>query len=321
MTMQHTGLVLEIQRMSTEDGPGLRTTVFLKGCSLACAWCHNPESISTKVQVQWVGARCIGCGACLALCPQGALSRSDRGVDIDRAACTGCGRCVEQCPGAALEALGKTWDVDALVAELLKDRAYFEKSDHGGVTASGGEALLHAPFVAAVFRKLKARGIHTALDTCGQVSWQAMEAVLPLTDLVLYDLKLLDPQAHERFTGHHNRRVLDNLVRLAGRMGTELFPKELWIRTPIIPGATDAVGNIKEIGTFIATELGAKVARWELLAFNRLCADKYARLGREFPFKDCGLIAPAHMDALLKTAIAAGVSPAVVRATGALAKA
>ncbi|MCX7708171.1 MAG: glycyl-radical enzyme activating protein, partial [Anaerolineae bacterium] len=158
--MSQTALILHLQRLSTEDGPGLRTTVFFKGCSLRCEWCHNPESLSPHPQIQWLESRCIGCGTCLAACPRGYLIKTAKGLAINRALCQGCGTCVEACPAGALELLGTRVELDELVARLLKDRSFFAVSG-GGVTASGGEPALQAPFVADLFRRLQAEGVHT----------------------------------------------------------------------------------------------------------------------------------------------------------------
>jgi len=264
------GLVLEIQRMSTEDGPGLRTTVFFKGCSLKCTWCHNPESISLLPQIHWIGSRCIGCRTCLDTCPKNALSMSREGIRIDRVVCDGCGLCVEECPSIALELLGEEWNLEDLVKEVLKDRVYFEKSN-GGVTVSGGEPTIQADFVAELLQQIKGHGIKTALDTCGLCNARSLNQLLPHANLVLFDLKEINPQKHLDFTGSDNRVILENLIHVADYIDSHLFPEGLWIRTPLIPGATDTVENLKGIGAWIKAHLDQKVKRWELCAFNNLC--------------------------------------------------
>lgn len=309
-----TGTVLEIQRMSTEDGPGLRTTVFFKGCSLRCLWCHNPESLEMKPQLHWMETRCIGCRLCLERCPDGALSFSDSGVVIDRAVCRGCGACAGQCPSTALELLGRSWTADALAAEVLKDASYFGGS--GGVTVSGGEAALQAPFVSAFLKELKSRGIHTALDTSGQCSRAYLDMLLPYSDLVLYDVKEIDPERHRRFTGSGNETILDNLLHVAGLIGSRVMPRELWIRTPVIPGATDNAETINGIGAFIAARIRDRVTRWELCSFNNLCRDKYRRLGMDWVFREAALLDRETMDRLAEAAKSSGVNPAIVRWTG-----
>ncbi len=179
--MTEVGTILHLQRLSTEDGPGIRTTVFMKGCTLRCAWCHNPESFSPQVQVQRIETNCIGCELCIQVCPQGCLSLVDGEIIINHQLCDACAQCVQECPSGAWELLGKKISVDELTAEFLKDLSYYQTSG-GGVTFSGGEPLLQADFVAAVMANLQEAGIHTALDTCGMVSQSQFVKVLPHTD-------------------------------------------------------------------------------------------------------------------------------------------
>ncbi len=312
----NTATILEIVRMSTEDGPGIRTTVFFKGCTLNCAWCHNPESISIHPQLQWVGSRCIGCKTCLSVCRENALTLSEAGMQINRACCTGCGECAEECPGTALELMGKNWLMDDLVVEVIKDRAYFGTSG-GGVTISGGEPTMQAGFASMFLKSLRERGLHTALDTCGQCSRGALEKVLPYAAMVLFDIKLIDPGDHKKFTGHDNRRIMDNLLFVADYIRSHVYPSEMWIRTPIIPGATATSENISGIGQFIASHLGGVVSRWELCAFNNLCRDKYRRLDQPWAFADENLISKSFIDELTETAKHSGANPDIIFATGA----
>jgi pyruvate formate lyase activating enzyme len=310
-----TGVVLEIQRMSTEDGPGLRTTVFFKGCPLRCRWCHNPESISPLPQVQWVGARCLGCRTCLGACPVNALALDETGVAVDRDRCDGCGRCAEVCPSTAMELLGRAWTLEALVAEVVKDRAYFESSG-GGVTLSGGDPVLQADFVVSFLQRLKEMGLPTALDTSGHGPAEALDRLLVRTDLVLFDVKVMDPERHQTLTGVRNDRILANLVRLSRTVGSGQGPAGLWIRTPIIPGATDSAANVADIGRFLADHLGPSVGRWELCAFNNLCRDKYIRLGLRWEFHEAELLRREDLEALVRAAQGSGVDPEVVVGTG-----
>lgn len=316
-TIKNKGLILNIQRMSTEDGPGIRTTVFFKGCSLSCKWCHNPESISWKKEIQWIETRCIGCNTCINKCQSGALSMTDDGIKIDRAKCILCLSCANECPTLALEVKGEEWELQNLVDEVIKDRAYFGKSG-GGVTVSGGEALLQPVFVSNFLEKLKGLGIHTAVDTCGMCSKEALQMVLPYTDLVLYDIKLMDPKAHDRYTGQSNERILDNISFIAEMMKSSQKPKELWIRTPIIPGATANTDNIKSIGSFITLNLKDYVSRWDLCAFNNLCRDKYRRMDMEWMFSKAELMEKEEMENLAKNATESLVNPEIVHWSGAI---
>ena len=311
-----TARVLEIQRMSTEDGPGIRTTVFFKGCSLHCAWCHNPESLAPRPQIQWIASRCIGCRTCLDVCPEKALSAAPEGIAIDRSRCKGCGACTEECPSTALELLGRPWTVSALVKEALKDRVFFETSG-GGITASGGEAALQAGFVAEFFRRCRAEGVRTALDTCGQVPREAYEKILPHTDLLLFDVKLIDSGEHRHHTGVGNEKILENLLFIRAWRQAHAAPQTLWIRTPVIPGATDHEANIAGIAAWLNRNLEGTVDRWELCAFNNLCRDKYLRLGLQWAFHDAQLITEAQMAHLCALARPRMADPQTVQWSGA----
>jgi pyruvate formate lyase activating enzyme len=307
------GIVLEIQRLSTEDGPGIRTTVFLKGCSLACTWCHNPESILLKPEAQWIGSRCIGCGTCLEVCPNKALSLIEERVFLDRKICRGCGTCADKCPSTAMEILGKKWHVDALVQELIKDRAYFENSG-GGVTISGGEPTVQADFSEQLLKLLKHHGIQTAIDTCGQCREATLDRLLRYVDMVLYDIKEIDTGRHKLLTGQSNEAILKNLQYAASHMAGK--GGEIWVRTPIIPGTTDRRENIAGIGDFIARHLNGRLKVWELCSFNNLCRDKYMRLDRDWAFKDSPLLSRSIMEDLAEVARNSGVDPGIVRWSG-----
>lgn len=300
-----TGRVLNIQRMSTEDGPGIRTTVFLKGCPLRCAWCHNPESLDLRPEIVFQEARCIGCGTCRDVCPHG----------CDPASCTACGRCVAECPAGAREMLGTDWTVDDLVREVIKDRAFFASSG-GGVTVSGGEPTMQAPFILAFMEALASAGVPVALDTCGACSFDVLERLIEPASLVLFDVKLIDPDVHRRFTGQDNARILDNLRRVADRVRSGRWSGSLWVRTPLIPGATADTDNLSGVGRFLAGLDGA-VARWELCAFNNLCREQYRRLGRGWAYADVPLMTRGELDGLARVARGSGVDPAVIAVTGA----
>jgi pyruvate formate lyase activating enzyme len=317
MTIQATqGCILHLQRLSTEDGPGIRTTVFFKGCPLHCAWCHNPESISPAIQNQWFATRCLDCHTCLETCPNGCLTMTHEGLVIDRTHCQMCGACSEACPAGAIEALGKTVTVDDLMVELLKDRAFYEKSG-GGVTLSGGEPTLQADFSEALLRRLKEEGVATALDTCGMCTTHTLERLLPFTDLVLYDLKLFDNEQHRKYAGQPNTRILSNLLYIRDFIREQTRTIDLWIRTPLIPGATATQENISALGKFITSHLDGSVSRWELCAFNNLCRDQYTRLGMEWDFAQTPLMTNEEVGLFLRAAKHSGVDPEIIRASGA----
>ncbi len=299
--------------MSTEDGPGLRTTVFLKGCSLACRWCHNPESIASFPELQWVGSRCIGCRSCLEVCPLEALSMTPEGIAIDRGLCDGCGICVETCPSTALELLGTRREAKALALELAHDEAYFRRSG-GGVTISGGEPTLQSAFVVELSSALREMGIHVAVDTCGHCVRRPLLELLEHADLLLYDVKVVDPIDHKRLTGQDNQRVFENLEAVANHPRVVDGTTKLWIRTPLIPGDTDSEMNIKAIATRLASF--DSIERWELCAFNNLCKDKYARLERFWPYEEAELLAASNMDRLVAIAVEQGIPADVVAWTG-----
>ncbi|MBN1342070.1 MAG: glycyl-radical enzyme activating protein [Phycisphaerae bacterium] len=282
--------LFNIQRFSTEDGPGIRTTLFFKGCPLTCTWCHNPEGIDAEPQVLWQRAICMACGDCAATCERGAIRIGEDGVRIDRAVCRACGRCVDACPTGALERVGKEYDADALIVEVLKDRTFYETSG-GGVTLSGGEPLMQHAFLTAFLPRCQDEDLHVALDTSGFARGDWLEAVLPLVDLVLFDLKLIRPEDHERLTGVPLDKVLGNLDRVVAA------GLPVWVRTPVIPGCTDDEENLRGIAEHLRTRVGT-LERYDLLAFSNLCTSKYEMLGRSFDLAAEPLLAPATMERL-----------------------
>jgi pyruvate formate lyase activating enzyme len=240
------GRIVDIKRMAVHDGPGIRTTVFMKGCPLSCDWCHNPESIAPEPEIGFYQNRCINCGRCITACPNKAHAIDpDNGQHaFNRERCQTCGKCVEACLMEALEYYGQQLSVAQTVAAVIEDRTFYEVSG-GGCTLSGGEPLLQDKFCAALFKQLKHENIHCAIDTSGAVDWKSFEAVLPYTDIFLYDLKHTDETMHLKKTGASNRIALDNLLRLS----TCDIPIE--IRIPFIPGFNTDCKSINSIVSFI----------------------------------------------------------------------
>lgn len=268
--MGPTGLVFNIMRFSTRDGPGLRTTVFLKGCPLACAWCHNPESQSVYPEFIFRENRCIRCGECLEICPEKAIFLVN-GVPSGRLdTCRVCGTCAETCPAEAREIIGREMTAAQVLDQVLKDRPFFEESG-GGVTFSGGEPLAQPDFLEALLAACRAEELHTAVDTCGLAPFETFERILPWVDLLLYDLKIMDDAEHRRLTGASNRVILENLESLAGR-GVEIL-----IRTPILPGVTDGPDNLAAMVGFLERLPG--VSGIMLLPYHETGLEKYRLLG------------------------------------------
>lgn len=302
--------------LSSHDGPGLRTTLFFKGCPLKCKWCHNPETIQKNPEVEWNRRLCIGCQTCSSVCMNGAIDFSrDNAYLIDKGKCTQCFACVDHCPAHALKRIGKTYRVDDLEEAVLKEEALL-KDMGGGVTFSGGEPAIRSKFITPLAQRLKARGIHLALDTCGYVSWEHYERLLPYMDLVLFDLKEMDPAKHLAFTGADNQLIHENLNRMAEYIQARQLPVRIWIRTPLIPDMTASKENVEAIGRFIQSGLSAYVDKWELCAFNNLCEEKYTRLGIEWELKQVELLSMEEMGNLLSIAKQSAPSIKQVIASG-----
>lgn len=271
------GTVFDIKRFAIHDGPGIRTTVFFKGCPLRCFWCHNPESQSSERELIVRESRCRRCGTCLDVCPQGALALTGDSISIDRGRCALCGACAEACPSQALEVVGQEMTVREVMREVEKDVPFYDES-RGGATFSGGEPLLQPEFLAALLSACKEKGISTVVDTCGFAPWETMENVRENVDLFLYDLKVMDPARHAELTGVSNERILENLERLS-RLGQPLI-----VRVAVIPGKNDAEEEIRALGRFVASLQNPPPI--DLLPYHRTGIGKYARLGRAYRLEE-----------------------------------
>lgn len=267
------GLVFNIQRFSVHDGPGIRTTVFMKGCPLTCLWCSNPESQDLGPQLMTRDIKCTGCGACASLCPRGAISMNAGGREIDWDKCRQCLLCVDACIYGALHRCGDEMTVAEVLEEVLSDRLFYKNSG-GGITVSGGEPLLQSDFVAALMAASKREGLHTTIDTTGYTAWQKIRTVLPWVDLMLWDIKHLDQQEHERATGVGNRLILENLKRASEFV-------RIWLRVPLIGGFNDSEDHIGRV-VELAREIGAE--KISLLPYHEGGKSKNEQIGRSYPF-------------------------------------
>jgi pyruvate formate lyase activating enzyme len=275
-------VVFDIQRFAVHDGPGIRTTVFFKGCPLSCAWCHNPESRSAQPILLYDSRKCTACGHCVETCRQGAHTLAEGGHGLIRERCLACGACVHGCFQVALELAGHPMTIADILAEVLEDLPFYRRSG-GGMTLSGGEPLAQLPLACALLEAAKSHGLHTAVDTAGLCPWEYLEAIWPCVDLFLYDLKHMDPERHKALTGASNERIIENLRQL-NQTG-----KPVWIRLPLIPGQNEEEANYHALGRFLA---GLKcVERVEILRYHPLAESKYERMGSDYQLR--GLAAPS----------------------------
>lgn len=250
-----TGRIFNMEHGSLVDGPGVRLTVFFKGCNLRCSWCHNPESQSMDRERMFYRQLCIGCGSCR----------------CDKETCDFCGACALRCPVEAKKIVGEDVSAEDILTQILSDAPFY--TNGGGVTFSGGECMLQPDFLLLLLKKCREQGIHTAVDTAGCVPWESFEKTAPYTDLFLYDIKLMDPDLHRQYTGVDNRRILSNLGRLL-KSGAKV-----WVRIPVIPGVNDSVAQMEEIKAFL--EQYPKPQRIELLPYHAMGEGKYPALGKQ----------------------------------------
>lgn len=294
------GIVFDIQRFSIHDGPGIRASVFLKGCSLHCFWCHNPESIRPKPEIQFHAERCIRCDICLTECPHSACIEVDGDIVHRRDLCQACGTCQDFCFSETLVMVGREMSAEQVVADALQDRQFYASSG-GGITLTGGEPVLQTGFSKAILQRCHAEGIHTAIETAGNYPSAMLEALLPDVDLVMMDLKHLDPDKHRMATGVTNTRILENAQRLAS------LPIPILFRTPVVPTVNDNNAEIGAIAEYVQTLIDQRRAvlgddappiQYELLKFHKLAGDKYRSLGQAYDAQNLEPLSQARMDEL-----------------------
>jgi len=294
------GVIFNIQTYSIHDGPGIRTTVFMKGCPLTCLWCQNPESQKLPPEIFFDSEKCTGCGKCVEACPNGAIEISDGRSRTNRELCTGQGKCAEVCPNEARNLMGKYVTAGEVFQKVKKDEIFYQRSG-GGVTLSGGEPSAQPEFAVSLLRLCKNAGIHTAVDTCGYAKWETLRQVLSYADLVLYDFKHMDPVKHKKHTGVSNDLILDNAKKIHHELSIPMLA-----RVPVVPGYNDSVENIEATAKFIANELGTSV-KVHLLPYHKLGEVKYERL--EKPGKSVSIepSSDEHMAKLQKVVEAFGL--------------
>ena len=283
-------MIFDIKKYSINDGPGIRTTVFLQGCPLSCLWCHNPESRPPTAVLIYRANRCVLCGECVKVCPQKAITLNSV-VKTERSHCEVCGCCAQACYNGAREVSGRQVTVDQVLAEVERDVPFFDRSG-GGVTFSGGEPLLQPKFLIDLLQACKERDLHTVVDTSGYAAWRVLDSVRGFVDLFLYDLKLMDEKRHLQFTGASNQIILRNLQRLAG------LGHPIYVRIPLIPGINDDEDNLRQSGELLSSL--PNISGVELMGYHDFAATKYEALGMSYPLQAVKPPALNHLEECVK---------------------
>ena len=302
---EQSAVITNIQGFSIHDGPGIRTVVFFKGCPLSCRWCANPECLSGKSQMGFLENLCAECGKCLDACTNNAIRLAEGEHRIDYARCQSCGNCRDQCFYGALILYGNSMTVTEVWDVVKRDKMFYDESG-GGVTVSGGEPLLYPKFVRGLFELCRREGIDTCVETCGCVNQEALHEVIPVTDHFLFDLKLMDPDTHKRYTGRSNKKILQNAALLIKHATDVLF------RQPLVPGITDTSENIKATARFL-TGLGKNAARLQLMPFHRMGWSKYKALNMVYTMEGQGAADEEQIEAVRKAYVEYGIECLVSR--------
>ena len=284
-------MIFDIKQFALHDGPGIRTTVFMKGCPLSCRWCHNPEGMASEPQIFYRLTRCIGCGECVTACPHKALSLKKEGVGFQASLCHQEGMCAQACPAEARELIGIRMSPQEVMARIRKDKAFYKQSG-GGVTFSGGEPLMQPEFLLECLQMSGKEGIHRVVDTSGYTEWETLEKIASETDLFLYDLKFMDPEKHREYTGVSNQLILANLKKLA-RSGAGII-----LRLPLIPGVNDETDNIDLIGMFL--RILPEIESVHILPYHNYHQNKYSHLDRQMTGKKIAQASADNVDSIKK---------------------
>ena len=287
------GIVFDIQHYAVYDGPGIRTTIFLKGCPLKCLWCHNPESQELKIEISYFKEKCLGCEKCVEACPNDSLSLTQDGIIRNKNKCTVCGSCVIACPNEVMQKIGEKMAVNEIIDIVVRDKPFYENSG-GGITISGGEPTIQIDFLLNLLKAFKDNDIYTAIETCGFFKEKIIDVLVKLVDLFLFDIKLIDPNEHKRFTNVSNEKILSNFMKIHSIVGNE----RIIARIPIIPGVNTDVKTIEGIANFLKKIGYSRPVH--LMPYNKMAKTKYEKIGKGEIYQDMGDLTEEKLNLIIK---------------------